>query len=108
MTYIFGKYVQWKSRRFMSQSEEELYYDIIFCEFHWYNLCDVTTMYTCFCKMKGCVTLVLKQVCTYTELASMGITANESEADLCSDKIFCEFHFVIFEIFYLILTEYKI
>ena len=83
----------------ISQSEAELYYDIIFCEFHWYNLCDVTTMYTCFSKMKGCVTLVLKQVCTYTELAAMGITENERKTDLCSDKIFCEFHFCVFKTF---------
>jgi len=44
------------------------------------------------------VSLVLKQVCTYTE-ASMVITENESEADLCSDKIFCEFHFMYLKYF---------
>ena len=45
------------------------------------------------------------EIINHTALA-MGIMENDSEADMCSDKIFCELHFCVFERFYLIITEY--
>ena len=51
----------------------------------------------------------------HTELANIGIMENESEADVCSDKIFCEFHFCVIKTFFyhnqiylLILSDFQI
>ena len=42
---------------------------------------------------------------SHTQLA-MGILENELETDLCSDKIFCEFHFCVFKTFFYRVTKY--